>query len=125
MRKPYKNIEMEQMIAALEPFLERTDKIGYAAARNTRILRAETEEYFRRREQLIEEYGEPQVGEDGTPPGLTELRFDSPRFADYAREIEEWAYIEHSPELFTIPAEEAMGRLSGSQILRIDWMLEW
>ena len=120
----YKNIEMEQMLVALEKHLERTDKIGYAAARNTRILRAETQEYFDRREKLIEEYGEPQIGEDGKPTGLTELRFDSPKFADYAREIEEWALIEHTPNIFKIPVEEVVGKLSGTEILEIDWMLE-
>lgn len=121
----YRNIEMEQMLAVLEKYLERTDKIGYAAARNTRILRAETQEYFDRREKLIERYGEPQIGEDGNPTGMTELRFDSPKFAEYARDIEEWALIEHSPAIFKIPAEEAIGELSGTEILEIDWMLKW
>ena len=121
----YKNIEMEQMLATLEKHLGRTDKIGYAAARNTRILRAETQEYFDRREKLIEQYGEPQIGEDGKPTGLTELRFDSPKFADYAKEIEEWALIEHAPAIFKIPADEVIGKLTGTEALEIDWMLEW
>lgn len=125
MSKLYKNIEMERMIAALEPFLERTDKIGYAAARNTRILRSETQEYFDRREKLVEEYGEVQIGEDGNPTGLMELRFDSPKWPDYEREIAEWALIEHRPAIFKIPASEVIGKLSGTEILEIDWMLEW
>ena len=122
MQRKFKNIEMEQMLSALEKHLDRTDKIGYAAARNTRILRSETQEYFTRGEQLIEQYGKPQIGEDGKPTGLTELRFDSPEFAEYAREIEEWALIEHEPKLFTLPIEEAIGQLSGNELLELDWM---
>jgi len=122
MQAKFKNIEMEQMLSALEKHLDRTDKIGYAAARNTRILRTETQEYFTRREQLIEQYGAPQLGEDGKPTGLTELRFDSPNFAKYAEEIEEWALIEHEPKLFRLPIEEAIGQLSGNELLELDWM---
>ena len=123
--KSYRNIEMDQMLAQLAPFLDRTDKIGYAAARNTRILRFETEEYFERRRQLIMEYGQPRIGEDGDPTGETELRFDSPEFAEYAAAIEEWANIRHAPNLFTLPVSEVIGKLSGSEILGIEWMLDW
>lgn len=122
MQTKFKNIEMEQMLSALEKHLDRTDKIGYAAARNTRILRSETQEYFDRRRQLIEKYGKPKLDGDGKPTGQTELRFDAPEFAEYAAEIEEWAYIEHEPRLFRLPIEEAMGKLSGTELLEIDWM---
>ena len=120
----YKNIEMEQMLAALEKYLDRTDKIGYAAARNTRILRNETKEYFDRREQLVGKYGKAQTDESGNPTGVTELRFDSPEFIEYAREIEEWALIEHAPNIFKLKYEEAIGKLSGTQLLELDWMFE-
>ena len=120
----YKNIEMEQMLAALEKHLGRTDKIGYAAARNTRILRNETHEYFERRKQLVEKYGSPQLDENGNPTGLTELRFDSPEFKEYAEEIGEWAIIEHAPNLFKLKFEEAIGNLSGTELLEIEWMFE-
>ena len=122
MQAKFKNIEMEQMLFALEKHLDRTDKIGYAAARNTRILRSETQEYFTRREELVEKYGEPQLDEQGNPTGLTELKFASPNFAKYAKEIEEWALIEHEPNLFKLPIEEAIGQLSGNELLELDWM---
>ena len=124
MARAYKNIEMEQMISALEPFLERTDKIGYAAARNTRILRSCAKEYFDRRERLIEKYGQPQVDDGGNLTGLTELRIGSPEFIEYAVEIEEWATIEHEPDLFLIKYDEAIGKLSGAELLSIDFMFE-
>lgn len=120
----YRNIEMEQMISSLEPLLERTDKIGYAAARNTRILRNETQEYMERREQLIAKHGTPQLDADGNPTGISEIRIGSEQFDAYAAEIEEWALIEHEPDIFTLRYEDVIGKLSGAQILAIDWMLE-
>lgn len=121
----YKNIEMEQMIAALEPLLERTDLIGYAAARNTRILRTEAQEYLDRREQLIEKYGEPQLDEEGNPTGITRLLVNSPEFNEYARDIEQWALIEHDPKLFRIPVSKALDAISGNELLEIEWMFDW
>ncbi len=120
----YKNAEMEAMVASLRPHLDRTDKIGYAAARNTRILTMEAAEYFERREQLIAKYGQQQFGEDGNPTGIIELKMNTPEFVDYSHEIEEFALIEHEPRLFKLKYEEAIGKLSGSELLEIDWMFE-
>lgn len=123
-KKAYKNIELEQMLNALQAHLNRTDIIGYAAARNTRILTAEAKEYLDRRQELISKYGSPQLDDSGNPTGLTELRFDSENFAKFAEEIEEWSQIEHTPDIYKIPAEKCIGILSGNEILEIDWMLE-
>ena len=98
----YKNIEMEQMIASLEPLLERTDKIGYAAARNTRILQSCAMEYLERREQLIAKHGTPRLDDEGNPTGVSEIRIGSEEFDAYAAEIEEWALIEHEPDVFKL-----------------------
>lgn len=122
--KRFKNIEMEQMIQSLEPFLERTDIIGYAAARNTRILMNEIHEYITRREELVTKYGEEELDDEGNATGRVQLRFDSPKFKDYSDEIMEWAEIEHEPSLYKIPAEKCIDLISGKQILAIDWMLE-
>lgn len=122
--KTYKNIEMEQLIESLKPHLQRRDVVGYAAARNTRILRNEMAEYLQRREELVEKYGNAKVDESGNPTGEIELRFDSPEFKEYCKEIEEYAKYEHEPQLYKIPADKCIGLLSGTEILEIDWMLE-
>lgn len=115
---------MERMIDALSKHLERTDKIGYAAARNTRILSNASVEYYQRRESLINKYGEVELDESGKPTGRKVLNFTSPNFGDFAAELEEYALIEHDVELFRIPFSEAEGKLSGGDLLRIDWMFE-
>ena len=122
--RKYSNIEMERMMGSLEPLLERTDKIGYAAARNTRILKDETREYMSRREELVFKYGEDELDDEGNPTGRTMLALDSENFQKYAEEIQEWAYIEHAPGIFKLKYEDVIGKLTGAEILSIDWMLE-
>ena len=121
----YQNIQMEVMLNSLSTLLDRSDIIGYAAARNTRILRAEAQEYLMRREELIAKYGKPQTDADGNETGVFELKFNTPEFHEYEQEIGEWARVEHQPNLFKIPAKEVIGKLTGGKILEIDWMLDW
>lgn len=125
MGKAFKNIEMEQMIAQLEPLLGRNDLIGYAAARNTRILMDETTEYRDLRHDLVMEYGTPEKGDDGNETGRYELRFDSPSWPAYEKEIAEWAMLEHEPDVYKIPAKSAIGQLTGKEMLDLEWMLEF
>lgn len=121
----FTNLEMESMLNTLSTLLGRSDLIGYAAARNTRILNAEAQEYMALREQLIMKYGKPQVDEDGNETGVYELKFDAPEFRKYEEEIASWANVKHSPNIFKIPPEEVIGKLSGNEILSIEWMLDW
>ena len=125
MGKAFKNIEMEQMIAQLEPLLGRNDLIGYAAARNTRILMDETTEYRDLRHDLVMEYGTPEKDDDGNETGRYELRFDSPRWPAYEKEITEWAMLEHEPDVYKIPAKSAIGQLTGKEMLDLEWLLEF
>lgn len=120
----FKNIEMEQMVKALEPLLGRTDMIGYAAARNTRILNDEMTEYLTRRDELVRKYGDPETDENGNLTGLHRLFIGSENWKAYESEITEWALIEHEPNLMKIKAEDVIGKLSGTEILRIDWMIK-
>lgn len=124
-QESYKNIEMERMLTQLQPLLGRTDLIGYAAARNTRILRSEAKEYLDLRTNLIIKYGSPKVGSDGRETGEYELRFDSPHWKKYEDEVSTWALIEHKPKIFKIKADEAVGKLTGQQMLDLEWMILW
>ena len=120
----YSNHEMEQMLGALSKQLNRKDIIGYAAARNTRILREELSEYLKLRDELIMKYGEPDTDDEGNPTGSVSLAFTSPRFPEFTDEIERYATIEHEPNLFKLKFEQAIGELSGSELLELEWMFE-
>lgn len=120
----FKNADMEQMLGALQKHLERRDIVGYAAARNTRILRDELKEYLERRDELVRKYGTADVDANGNPTGSVSLGFNDENFAKFAEEIEQYATIEHSPKLMQLKYEDAIGILSGAEILELDWMFK-
>lgn len=120
----YTNEQMAGMINDLEPLLGRSDIIGYAAARNTRILRNECTEYMEMRTQLINKYGTEQLDESGHPNGRVELRLGTDEFKRFEGEIATYAQMKHKPNLFKIKFEEAIGKISGSELLACDWMFE-
>ena len=120
----FTNYEMEQMVGALAKHMERKDVVGYAAARNTRILQTELSEYMGVRNELVMKYGEMDVDEQGNPTGSVSLSPTSENFGKFVEEIERFASLTHQPDIFKIPVEEVVGKLSGTEILEIDWMLE-
>lgn len=120
----YTNAQMESMVEALAPQLERKDVIGYAAARNTRILRGELVEYMVKRDELVAEYGEPVVDGDGKETGEIAISNTSPNFSEFIGRFGEFAAIEHEPDIFRLKYEVAIGELSGSELLELDWMFE-
>lgn len=119
------NAEMDKMIAQVEPYLARNDVIGYAAARNVRILKSAAREYIDIREKKVMEHGEPVTDEDGKPTGAVQIRFDSPNWPKFESELNEFAAIEHDADIFKIDASKAIGALTGREILDIEWMLEF
>lgn len=113
------------MIDSLVPLLGRTDSIGYAAAYNTRTLTNEAVEYIQLYQEKLVEYGKPVLDDDGTPTGQYELDTRTPEFSRFRDETRDFALMEHDFEPFTIPSSDAMGRISGSQMLMVQWMLDW
>lgn len=120
----YTNQQMEQMLDALQPLLERRDVIGYAAARNSRMLRDELTEYQKVRDELVMKYGSADLDEEGNPTGNITLAVGSPNFPQFVEEISRYATISHEPEIFMLKYEEAIGQLSGSELLAVEWMFE-
>lgn len=111
------NIEMERRLQSLKPLLERADLIGYAAARNHRMLAQQLVEYDMRKTELIKKYGH----QDG--PNYS-LMPDDPNYMVMVGELEKFAFVEHDVELMTRPMSEAIGKLTGQQIVDVWWMLE-
>jgi hypothetical protein len=121
-KKKFKNAEMAVMLNQLRPLLSHRDKIGYVAARNFRILGECLTEYETFRNSLIEKYGEEVKGEHGqTTIGI---KVDSPNFQKFCDEMAPFNEMEHEVELMTAKYTEAIGCLSGEEILGVDWMLE-
>lgn len=119
------NEQAGNMINALVPLLGRTDSLGYAAAYNTRTLTNEAMEYIQLYQRKLEEYGTPVVDEDGNQTGQYELEVASPNFERFRDDMRDFALMEHDFEPYTVPVADAMGRMSGSQMLSVQWMFVW
>lgn len=124
MKKTLKNSKMVEMLRQLQPLLPRRDKIGYVAARNHRRLADSLVEYERFRNSLIEKYGEHEKDENGKELPTILLSMSSPNFKMFSEEMAPFNEMEHEVEIMTLPYDEAIGNLSGEEILSVDWMFE-
>lgn len=124
MKKKLKNIQMDRMINSLQQVLSHRDKIGYYAARNYRILNDSLIEYQNFKNSLIAKYGTTDVDSDGKELQTISIKVGSQNFDDFLKELEPFNNIEHEVELMIAKYEDAIGCLSGEEILAIDWMLE-
>lgn len=115
---------METMLESLKTILPHRDKIGYIAARNTRILKDTLTEYLTFKRDLISKYGTPDKDETGKETGTISISPSAPNFNDFINEFDTIKNIEHDVELMKIPYEEVVGLLNGEEILELDWMLE-
>lgn len=91
-------------------------KLGYAIAKNMRKLNDEMREYFEKRDELIQKYGEKQDGEKyKIPPESVQ------KFMDELREYDE---IEFDFEPHMIGEEEfCRGELTSDQMYGLCWMV--
>jgi phage-related minor tail protein len=122
MKRMLKNQQMVEMIGQLQPLLSQRNKIGYVAARNTRMLSDQLVEFEQVRRDLIEQYGTDTEDENGAT--IKMIKFGTPEFRSFCDAIEPFAAIEHEVELMTAKYDDVIGCLSGEEILAIDWMLE-
>lgn len=123
MKKTLKNAQMAGMLAKLQPILSHRDKIGYVAARNYRVLSECLTEYEAFRNSLIEKYGE-EITDEKSGRTTIGVKVDSPAFSAFCDEMAPFNEMEHEVELMTAKYTEAIGCLTGEEILGIDWMLK-
>lgn len=124
MKKTLSNFKMEEMRHQLQPLLSHRDKLGYVAARNYRKLSEALTEYTAFREGLIEKYGEQDYDENGEMLPTISLDVKSPKFKLFRDELTPFGSLEHEVELMSASYEDAVGVLTGEEILGVDWMLE-
>lgn len=117
------NVEMETMLGQVQSVLGHVDKVGYVAARNTRILNIALTEYFQIKQELITKHGEKEII-DGEPTGRIVVTPKSEHFKEFEKEFSEIATIKHEVELMKLNYNEVIGILSGEEILKLEWMLE-
>jgi len=124
MKKTLKNAQMAVMLQQLRPLLSQKNKIGYVAARNYRFLTDALTEYEAFKRGLVEKYGQPDLDENGNDAGTISIKTGSPSFKAFCDELQPFNEIEHEVKLMTAKYADAIGCLSGEEILCVDWMLE-
>lgn len=122
MKENLKNSQMVERLRHLEPLLSHKDKIGYIAARNYRILSNSLTEYNAFKRNLIEKYGEADKDEDGVDLGTISIKMGSPNFKTFCDELAPFNEMEHEVEIMTAKYEDAIGCLTGEELLGVDWM---
>lgn len=118
------NFMMEQRIGELEKFLDRDDIIGYVAARNTRRLTEGCVEHVRKKNELVSKYGNVIKDENGNDTERITLNSSHPKYNEVLAKISESGNIEHDVTIFTLNFEDVKNKLTGREILQLDWMLD-
>ena len=113
------NIELEEILFCLQSVLNHRDKIGYIAARNTRIIREELTEYFKYKQELLTKYG--KIDKESQSMSIFP---DSPNFELFIKEMDQIKDIQHDIGLMTIKYDDTVGILTGNEILQLEFMLE-
>lgn len=124
MKKIFKNYELVAMQQSLKPLLQLRDKLGFIAARNTRTIENALTEYEDFKNDLIKKYGEPDYDKNGNKLTTISIKVSSPNFTDFCNELESLNNIEQEVDIMTTKYADAIGVLSGEEMLGVDWMLE-
>ena len=75
-------------------------------------------------QNLLKIFNENFFDKDGNQTGNMVIQIGSDNFKKFQQFIYPYATIEHDVTIFKIPYSEVIGKLTGSEILEIDWMLE-
>ena len=118
------NFEMEHYISILSDFLDRADIIGYAAARNTRLLTEASLDHMRIKNELLRKYGSVVKDVDGNETNEIAITDNDEHFDDVKTQLDISGNTKHHVNLFMISYDDVINKLTGYEILSIDWMIE-
>lgn len=122
--KKFSNSIMENHSIVLRNFLDRNDIIGYACARNLRLLSNACQEYVSLKNKLVQEYGTASLDDNGNATGEYYIDPNNDKYSYVADKLNESGNIEHEVTIFVLSYDEIIQKLTGNEILQLDWMLE-
>ncbi|MCD8208538.1 MAG: hypothetical protein LUD72_11415 [Bacteroidales bacterium] len=109
------NAEMVQAIDVMVGLSE-TGKLGYAIARNLRLLKTEATEYIQLRSELFQKYGIQNGSQWRIPPENIE---------EYIKELGDIPSIDHEVNVFKVSEEDFVsGSLTAAQMESLLWMVK-
>lgn len=118
------NFEMIQKLEDLSSILSQRNILGYLAAYNTRVLTNALEEYRLFEKEAILKYGADELNEKGEKTGIKTIEIGSENYSNFEKELAPYWDIEQEIRIAKASMEDAIGNLSGEEILKLEWMLE-
>ena len=115
--------EGASMATSAEPFCDDRGLLGFACARNARKLTDACLEFIKIRDAALKELGEEVAGADGRVVGYR-IGPDSEGWDRFKERVEPFESLECDVEIMTVPVAEVIGKVSGTESLTIDWMIE-
>lgn len=120
----FNNFDMSILLQTLEKHLDKSDVIGYAAARNYRRISDAMFEYNHTKNELLAKYGNEAVDDDGNKLGTYYIEPKNQNYQLVKDKLEKLGAIEHEVVIFTISYEDVLNKLTGREIIDLDWMLD-
>lgn len=118
------NGQLFNMMSELEAHLDKKDIIGYACARNYRKISLEIEDFIRKREELFMKYGSKDVDDNGNFLGSYSIDQNSEELKLFKEEIGKYVDLECEVDIMMVKFTDAIGVLSGRELIGLDFMFE-
>ena len=115
---------IEANLSLLSNYLDRVDIIGYACARNSRILENELNEFNNFKNNLLIQYGHKDLDNNGVETGSISLDQTDEKYELAINEYKKIISLDRELPIIKIKYSDVIGLLSGNEILQLDWMLE-
>lgn len=113
------NHQADQYLESLSKHLDVSGKIGYAIARNFRVLRDNCTEYYDKRYSIIDKYGTKQPDSEEK-----EVKPDNPNYSIVKQEIDDLRKIKHEVTICFVEYDQILESFTARDILDLEWMLE-
>lgn len=118
------NFQMAAYKKSLEAFMNENGVFGYAVARNYRKFNNETLEHEHLKVDLLNQYGQERVDQNGNSTSELYIDESSPYYKKVVDELNISGNIAHKVIIYKVSGSDIPQRLSARDILTIDWMIE-
>ena len=116
--------EIEDNANVLTKYLDRVDIVGYACARNSRVLDNELKDFNNFKNDFLLQYGHKELDANGVETGVVSLDQTDEQYNNAIKEYQKVLALDRVLPIIKIKYSDVIGLLSGNEILQLDWMLE-
>ena len=113
------NVEIDMYVTQLTQLAPKTTgKLGYAIAKNLRVLNNELVEYRKIKDDTIKQFGELSES------GYYQIKTDSPAFSEFVKEMKQYDDIISDVNLIMVNPEDIYNsQLNGEETMQLLFMI--